>query len=88
MREGEVARPVDLLLTEVDVIDRQKVRVDIVLMVQDPDDLINALGQTCGPGQRAFPPLISAFPKVIFWAISMIFSIFASSSDGHSSNAV
>lgn len=75
MRQSEVAAGADLLLFEVDAVYGEEVGVDILLMVEDPEDLtqpvrqrvelrllIGPVAQAAQP-RRAFPFSSSCSPR-------------------------
>ena len=69
MREGEVAGAGDLLLKEVDAVDGEEVGVDVVLVVEDPEDLAEPVSEgvrpsvVVGPLAEAGQPRRAAFPS-------------------------
>ena len=63
VREGEEPWAGDVVLLQVDAVDGQEIRVEVVQVVKDPSDLLDAFCQRSGPGQSAFPSLTSAFPN-------------------------
>lgn len=65
MREGEVPAGGDLLFVEIDVIDREEVGVDVVLVVKDPDDLSGPLCDRLQPRQGGDRPMERGQP---LWA--------------------
>ncbi|WP_326779728.1 hypothetical protein OG481_02200 [Streptomyces longwoodensis] len=57
MRESEVAAGADAALLEVDAVDGEEVGVEVVEVVEDPQDLAEALGGRVSPRRGVQPPL-------------------------------
>jgi len=84
--EGEVAGAGDLLLKEVDAVDGEEVGVDVVLMVEDPNDLDEPVLEDGEPAllerpvtqgrqpRRAAFPSFSCLPRDLLTTIPTISS--------------
>lgn len=66
MRESEVAAGADLSLFEVNAVDGQKVGVDVLLVVENPEDLTQPVRQCVEPCLLIGPVAQAAQPRRAF----------------------